>query len=241
MKRTSLILLLAFFLISLTPIPPKPIRILVITGGHDYKKEQFNQIFESFAPEMTYQVALLPEAYDMFMPENRNKYDVLVFYHMWQKITEEQKIAFAECIKNGKPLVVLHHAICGYDKWPEYRNIIGGKYYNTEHEVDGKMVPRGTYIHDLNFNIKIVDKKHPVTAGLTDFQVFDETYKGIYVDDDSTPIITTDEQSSDPVIGWVTKYGKSRVAVLQIGHDAPTYENPNFRKLLKQSIEWVRK
>ncbi len=23
------------------------------------------------------------------------------------------------------------------------------------------------------------------------------------------------------------------------GHDVPTYENPSFRKILKQAIEWV--
>lgn len=241
MKRTYLFIVISFLFISLSAVPPKPLRILVITGGHDYKKEQFNQMFESFAPGMTYQVAQLPDAYDMFKPENRDKYDVLVFYHMWQKITDEQKAVFADCIKKGKPLVVLHHAMCGYDNWPEYRNIIGGKYYNSPHEVDGKMVPRGTYIHDINFNVKIADKKHPVTAGLSDFPVNDETYKGIYVDDDSKPILTTDEPSSDQVIGWVTKYGKSKITVIELGHDAPTYDNPNFRKLLRQSIEWVSK
>ena len=52
-------------------------------------------------------------------------------------------------------------------------------------------------------------------------------------------MFTTDEPSSNPVIGWTKIYGKARVVTLQSGHDAPTFENPNFRKLLKQSIEWV--
>jgi len=29
------------------------------------------------------------------------------------------------------------------------------------------------------------------------------------------------------------------VVTLQSGHDVATFENPNFRKLLKQAIEWV--
>jgi len=96
--------------------PANPVRILVITGGHGYKVEQFNEMLTSMGPEITWQVAELPGAFEMFKPENRNKYDVLVFYHMWQKITEEQAETFAECIKSGKPVVALHHSICAFDE-----------------------------------------------------------------------------------------------------------------------------
>jgi type 1 glutamine amidotransferase len=54
-----------------------------------------------------------------------------------------------------------------------------------------------------------------------------------------TPLLATDESSSEQIIGWAKKYGKARIVVLQSGHDAPTFENPNYRKLLKQAIEWV--
>ena len=76
----------------------------------------------------------------MFLPENRDKYDVLVFYHMWQKITDEQAKTFAECIRNGKPVVALHHSICAFDDWPEYWNIIGGKYFHAVTTFQGKRV-----------------------------------------------------------------------------------------------------
>ncbi|HBE42135.1 MAG TPA: ThuA domain-containing protein [Bacteroidales bacterium] len=220
--------------------PSGPVRILVITGGHGYKVEQFNEMLNSLGPEITWQVAELPGAYEMFKPENRNKYDVLVFYHMWQKITDEQANTFTECIKNGKPVVALHHSICAFDDWPEYRNIIGGKYFHKPTIINGREYLASSYIHDLHFKVKNVNQKHPVTRGVPDFEIFDETYKGYYVADDITPLLTTNEPSSTPTIGWAKKYGKSRIVVLQSGHDAPTFENPNFRKLLKQAIMWVR-
>ena len=37
--------------------PAKPIRILVITGGHDYKEEQFNQMLASLGENITYQIS----------------------------------------------------------------------------------------------------------------------------------------------------------------------------------------
>jgi len=221
--------------------PANPVRILVITGGHGYKVEQFNEMLNSMGPEVTWQVAELPGAYEMFKSENRNKYDVLVFYHMWQKITDEQANTFAGCIKSGKPVVALHHSICAFDDWPEYWNIIGGKYFHKETTFNGKAYQPCSYIHDLNFNVKVTSPKHPVTKGVSDFPIFDETYKGYYVADNVTPLLTTDEPSSTPTIGWAKTYGKSRIVVLQSGHDVPTFENPNFRKLLKQAIVWVIK
>jgi type 1 glutamine amidotransferase len=239
--KSRLVSLLLIFVTTLSLSASKPIRILVITGGHDYKKEQFNQMLSSLGPSITWQVAELPDAYDMFRPENRNKYDVLVFYHMWQKITDEQAKVFSECISGGKPVVALHHSICAFDDWPEYWNIIGGKYFHKETTFNGKVYQPCSYIHDLHFNVKNANPKHPVTKGVPDFPIFDETYKGYYVADGVTPLLTTDEPSSTPTIGWTTKYGKSKIVVLQSGHDVPTFENPNFRKLLKQSIIWVYK
>jgi type 1 glutamine amidotransferase len=231
--------LILIFVITLTLKPSNPIHILVVTGGHGYKVEQFNEMLESMKPEISFQVSEFPEAYDMFLPENRDKYDVLVFYHMWQQITDEQAKAVTECIREGKPVVALHHSICAYDSWPEYVRIIGGKYFHQPSTIDGKLYPASSYIHDLHFNVKIVNPEHPVTKGLKDFEIFDETYKDYYVEPDVTPLLTTEEQTSTPVIGWTKTYGQARVVTLQSGHDAPTFENPNYRKLLKQSIMWV--
>jgi type 1 glutamine amidotransferase len=241
MKPRLLFIFLFTILIPITPLNAVSgsIRVLVITGGHSYKVEEFNQMLASLGPQVTYQVAELPLAFEMFKPENRDKYDVLVFYHMWQTITSEQAKIFADCIREGKPVVALHHSICAFDDWPEYWNIIGGKYFHKVTTFNGREYQPCSYIHDLHFDVRIADKKHPVTKGLSDFPMFDETYKGYYVEDGVTPLLTTDEPSSTPTIGWAKKYGKSRIVVLQSGHDVPTFENPDFRKLLKQSIIWV--
>jgi len=217
----------------------KPIRILVITGGHDYKVEEFKEMLASLGKNISFQIAELPAAYEEFLPENRSKYDVLVFYHMWQKITAEQAEILSDCIKQGKPLVALHHSICAYDDWPEYINMIGGKYFHKPTMLNGKEYAACSYKHDLHFKIKIADTKHPITKGIGDFEIFDETYNGYYVETNAKPLLITDEPTSSPIVGWTKQYGKARVVTLQSGHDAPTFENPNYRKLLKQSIEWV--
>jgi len=239
-KKLLFIYLFAFAVISASGKEPSGnIRVLVITGGHDYKKEQFNEMMNSLGKNVTFQVEEFPAAFSMFLPENRDKYDVLVFYHMWQSITPEQAETFADCIKIGKPLVALHHSICAFDDWPEYFNIIGGKYFHKPTEVGGKTYPACSYQHDLHFKVTIADKNHPVTKGINDFEVFDESYKGYYVEPGVKPLLTTNEKTSETVIGWTKNYGKARVVTIQSGHDVPTFENPDFRKLLSQAVLWV--
>ena len=239
-KLLHCILIIAFsFSLSAADKPGKEIRVMVITGGHDYQKEKFNEMFESLGENISYSIAELPSAYSMFLPENRKSYDVLVFYHMWQSITPEQAQSFSECIREGKPLVALHHSICAFDEWPEYFKIIGGKYFHKPTVVDGHEYAACSYQHDLHFTVNISDKNHPVTKGIKDFEVFDETYKGYYVEPGVKTLLTTSESSSTPVIGWTKNYGKARVVTIQSGHDVPTFENPDYRRLLKQAVEWV--
>src|ERR1035437_5245114 len=120
----KLLFFLIFILIELinsfSSSQTKPIRILVVTGGHDYNVEQFNKMLVSLGTDIQYLVVELPSAYDMFLPENRDKYDVLVFFHMWQELTEDQAHTLENGIREAKSLVVLHHSICAYDDWPEY-------------------------------------------------------------------------------------------------------------------------
>jgi len=239
MKRLlfSAVICMAFMMIYAEPGKSSLIRVLVITGGHDYQKEQFNEMLGSLGDNITCQVVEFPSGFEMFKPENRNKYDVLVFYHMWQEIDAGQEKDLSECIKNGKPLVVLHHSICAFDNWPEYYRIIGGKYFHKPTVVDGTEYAACSYRHDVHFSVKV--KSHPITSGLKDFEIFDETYKGFYVEPGVTPLLTTDDPGSSPVIGWAKMYGKARVVTIQSGHDVPTYQSPVFRQLLRQSIEWV--
>jgi uncharacterized protein len=242
MKR-FLIVLFALQMTSVslpaTGHPSKHFRILVVTGGHDFKAEPFNRMLKSLGENFSFQVAELPSAFDMFLPVNRHKYDAVIFYHMWQEITPEQESELSACIRNGKPLVVLHHSICAFDDWPEYANIIGGRYFHKPTIVNGIEYPASSYIHDLHFTARISGGNHPVTRGLRDFELFDETYKGYYIADGVVPLISTDEPTSNSLIGWAKTYGKARVVTLQSGHDTATFENPDFRKLLSQALIWV--
>mgnify|MGYP000415292203 CR=1 FL=1 len=64
--------------------------------------------------------------------------------------TADAKQDFLARLKEGKGLVVMHHAIASYQKWPEYAKIIGAKYYLEKTTVNG--VENGIYLKSTNAN-----------------------------------------------------------------------------------------
>ncbi len=213
-------------------------RVLVVTGGHDYEKEPFFQVFKD-NPDITYRAVEHPNAHALLKADAAKAYDVLVLYDMHQEITEEAKADFVARLKEGKGLVVLHHAIASYQNWPEYAKIIGARYYLEKTVVDGVEKARSAYKHGVRFNIHVADPAHPVTRGIGDYEILDETYRLFDVSKECHPLLTTQEPESNPVIGWTKTYGAARVVYLESGHDHFAYENPNFRKEVAQAIQWA--
>ena len=209
------------------------IRALVVTGGHGFDREPFFDMLKS-VPRLTVEEVEHPNAHTLLTPASLRRYDVLVLYDMWQPIDDSARREFAALVKQGMGVVALHHSICGYNDWPEYRSIIGGRY--RVKEIDGRKP--SVYKHDVRFRVK-VHGGHPVTAGLRDFDVFDETYGDFDVNPRVRPLLTTDDPTSSKTIGWAHSYGKARVVAIQPGHGPSIFGHSSYRKLLTQAIRWA--
>ena len=216
------------------------VRVLLITGGHDFDEQPFYTFMKSLQGITVFEVKH-PDALAMFRPENRESYDVVLLYDMPEIISEQEKRDFMDCLKAGKGLVVWHHAYCSYQSWPEYQDIIGGRYHQ-EAWTDDKGVSHlaSTFKHDVWLRVKVADTEHPITKGISDFDILDETYANGYVDSDVHVLLTTDEPSSTPSVAWTNYYGNSKVVTILLGHDHYAWENPGFVKLLRQAILWVK-
>ena len=218
----------------------EPVRVLLITGGHDFDREPFDALMKSLQG-ITVSEVRHPDALAMFRPENRESYDVVLLYDMPEIISEQEKSDFMDCLKAGKGLVVLHHAYCSYQSWPEYQKIIGGRYLqNAWTDDEGVSYPASTYEHDVRFRVKVADAEHPITKDIQDFDILDETYANGYVDSGVHILLTTDEPSCTPSVAWTNRYGNSKVVTILLGHDNQAWTNPNFEKLLTQAILWVK-
>lgn len=215
-------------------------RLLVFTGGHDFQTNQFFQFFQTI-PDATVAAFTHPKAQAQLRPDAAKNYDVLVLYDLWQNITEETKADLVNFLKAGKGLLVLHHAVANYQQWPEYEKIIGGRYYLQKTMVNGVEKPRSIWKHDVEVAIHVADSAHPVTRGLQDFIIHDETYGLFDMHPDSHLLLTSDTTGSAKNLGWAKTYEAARVVYLQLGHDHLAWDNPNYGKLVTQAIRWAAK
>jgi type 1 glutamine amidotransferase len=216
------------------------IRILLITGGHGFEQPQFFKLFAD-NPDITYQAVEHPKAHALLKTQAAKQYDVIVTYDYGQQISEEAKADFVARLKEGKGLVVLHHAIAAYPNWPEYWKIIGAHYYLQATNINGVEKKRSAYKHGMDFTLHVADPNHPITRGVKDYAIHDETYKWFDVADECHALLTTDEPESHKMIAWAKTYENARVVYMQSGHDHFAYENPNFQQILKQAIRWAAK
>jgi len=216
----------------------KPIRVLLTYGGHGFEQKEFYALWDSL-PGITYARCQLPQQADMLKPGLEKQYDVIAMYDMAKGFSPQQERAFTDLLKTGIGLVSLHHNLCSHVDWPEYRLIIGGRYFQQPETIDGKERPKSNYLHDQHFDVKVADKDHPITRGISDFAMDDEAYSGFYVSPDSHVLLTVDHPKCDHNVAWTTHFGKSRVFYLMFGHGPSAWHNPAYPKLLEQGIRWV--
>jgi type 1 glutamine amidotransferase len=210
----------------------KKIKVLVITGGHGFKAEPFFKMFAD-NPEITYTAAAQhtnAEAYDRADLFN---YDVVLLYDSPTHISDEQKARFLQLFDKGIGVIVLHHAYLSYPMWDEYERISGGKYvYQNEQMING--ITSSTYKGDVDIPVTVA-AKHPVTVGLSDFVLRDELYSNMHMRNNSKPLL----KNGDQWLAWYRTEKKSRVVGTILGHGC--FDDPNFRKVMAQSIRWVAK
>lgn len=213
------------------------IKVVVITGGHGFKKEPFFAMFDSFG-DVEYTSADLQDHSEIFEDVSKWDYDVMVFYHMTQQISPKRQKNFVKLLRRGIGVVALHHSIGAFQQWGRHRKIIGGKYYLKVTEEEGVTHKASGYKHDVDFTVHIEDATHPITRGITDFAIHDETYKDQVFERDNHILLTTDHPTSDKPLCWVRRYGKAKICYIQPGHGAEAYANEHYRRLVSRAIGW---
>ncbi len=214
------------------------IRVLLTFGGHGFQQEPFFAMFDAM-PGVQYTKAPLPQSADLLKPGLAKNYDVIVMYDMVAAISPEQQKAFVELLEKGIGLVSLHHNMGAHRNWDEFRKIIGGKFIFQPCEIDGRQQTKSGWSHGEDLQVTVVDQQHPITKGVKDFAIHDETYNNYYTAADVKVLLKTDHPKNDPELAWVKDYGRSRVFFFMLGHDNHGWSNPNFVKILTQGIHWT--
>jgi type 1 glutamine amidotransferase len=124
-------------------------------------------------------------------------------------------------------IVLLHHAILSYQTWP---------FWNA---VSGTTDRRFTYFPEQELRCRVTGRRHPITEGIDQFTIVDESYAMAEPDGDNEVLITTDHANSLRSIAWIRTYRSSRVFCYQSGHDNRTWSDATFQRVLHRGILWA--
>ncbi|MGI9030449.1 MAG: ThuA domain-containing protein [Ilumatobacteraceae bacterium] len=243
--------------------------VLVVTGGHPFEAEPFFAVFDALAG-IEWHGATAPEP----------GHDVVVFYDLpglrftradppaeLLEPTADQRAVIDQLCADGVGLVFLHHAVAGWPAWPEYAELIGGRFHYQPGRLGGVDYPDSGYVFDVTHTVEVLAPEHPVCAGLgKEFTLTDELYCFPVLADDVTPLMRTTFDTADParfssadlairgrrdsndgwthppgsdLVAWVRQAGRSRVVYLQFGDGPVTYADPSFRCALANAIDWT--
>jgi type 1 glutamine amidotransferase len=226
-------ILLIFLILSAPPMglpAARPIRVLLITGGHPHPISFYSVFAEDV--NLTVTVNPHPSSYSNDLAE---AYDVLVLYDLFDVETEPDRSNLRRFLASHKGLVVLHHALADNQDWPWwFENVVGGRYLMRP---EGKLTA-SRYAPNTEMRLRVVGQ-HPITSGIPDFTVRDEAYNDVWVSPRVKVLIQTDSPDSMAPIAWISPYEASRVVYIELGHGPEIFGNQLYRRLVHNAIEWA--
>ncbi len=214
-----------------------PIQAVLVSGGHEFDEKVVLGMFDTLdGIKVTH--APQTEGGELFEDISDWAYDVIVFYNMEKRISKKRRDNLVELLDQGVGVVALHHAMGAYPRWREFRKIIGGIYLFKEQKIDDATCSASTYKHDIDFTIHVEDADHPITKGLSDFTVHDETYAGCWFAKDNHVLLTTDDSTSDKTVAWTRTYANAKVCTIQMGHGLQIFSQAAYKQLMEQAIRY---
>jgi type 1 glutamine amidotransferase len=173
--------------------------------------------------------------------KNLNDFDAIFFIGLREiDLTAQQREDLMTAIKvDGKGFVAAHTADTAFLSWPEFGEMLGGRYDDHPWQV----VEAPVIVEDPDFPAM---KHFAPRFLLTDemYQTKDFSRDRIRVllrldtsnlDMKKTGVRRTD---GDYPLAWAKMYGKGRVFYSALGHDIASWDNPQLQKMYFEAIKW---
>lgn len=254
-----------------------PLNVLVAAKGHPYERDAFMAMFDNL-PGIACSLVEQPAAQKLMNPDGMKGFDALVLYDMpgldfaaperpgYVEPDPDFVAGFLALLYQGKGVVALHHAIAGWPAWPEYAELLGGRFLYRAGPLRGSERHDSGYRHDVEHEVSVLDPIHPVVAGLPDrFTLTDELYLGEVFEDLVQPLLSSgagftrdrfysaalavngsmfsntgwNHADGSNLVGWTKRARRSPLVYLQPGDGPSTYENPHYRRLVENAIRWA--
>lgn len=215
-------------------------KALIVWGGWDGHTPR--QSAELFAKELTdagYDVTVRDTLDAYTQADAMPGYDVIVPIWTMGQISNEQWKGLSDAVKNGAGVAGFHGGIIdSFRNNTEYQWMTGGQW--VAHP--GNCIPR--------YRVQIRDTGHPITRGLSDFDLVDTEQYYVHTDPGNHVLTTTtfSGEHGDTTLysggtvmpyAWTKHWGKGKVFVACWGHTFKDFDVPEAREIVKRGIVWA--
>jgi type 1 glutamine amidotransferase len=224
------------------------IRLLILSGANNHNWKATTPALKKMYEDSGRFTADVTEDVPNLKAADFARYDCIVSNYTTYPAIEgkrwpaETEKALLDYIAAGHGFVLFHAASTAWGDWPEFGDLIGLTWQKDK--ATGKNVSGHGAQH--SFPITIVDKNHPITQGMKDFQhVKDELYHRQLKHPTAHVLATTFSDKAkggsgetEPMV-VVTELGKGRCFHNAMGHDPKPMEGVGFRTLMLRGTEWA--
>ncbi|MDE0317185.1 MAG: ThuA domain-containing protein [Candidatus Poribacteria bacterium] len=164
--------------------------------------------------------------YDV-LADGLDVYNTVLFYTDVGELTAAQETGLLNYIRSGGGFFGLHTAAASFRESEDYHSMLNG-FFNGHSPY-------------MDFTVNVGDSEHPISTGLTDFEVTDELYYLKHNPDTSHHLMHAYDHTKDEthVMAFHHKYGEGRVFYFALGHDMVVLENPSFQEVIRRGVLWV--
>ena len=156
-----------------------------------------------------------------------NIYNTVLFYTDIGELTPAQETSLLSFINSGGGFFGLHTAAASFRDSDAYHTMLNG-FFNGHSPY-------------MDFTVKVTNNEHPITEGLTDFEVTDELYYLKHNPATSHHLMSAYDSTKDEthVMAFHHNYGDGKVFYFALGHDMVVLENPSFQEVIRRGVLWV--
>lgn len=197
-------------------------KVLIIWGGWSGHNPELTAGAIGEILEKNNYNATITSDFSILMNQELTKYDVIV--PVWSCGIKGKYYLkpLLEAVKKGVGLVTFHGGINWFED-EEYYKMIGA-----------------LYLYDISseeYAVSIIDKEHPIAAGINNFTIISEKYY-IQVDPSNHILAMADYSGVKVPIAWTRNYGKGRVFYTSLAHSYEQLFSDSNRIMILNGINW---
>jgi uncharacterized protein len=179
---------------------------------------------------------------ESFNVRNLDYFDAIFFFGVREiELSPQQRADLLSFVKDdGKGFVAAHSAATAFFSWPEFGEMLGGRF--DEHPwgiADGTVVvddpafpamrhlPRSKVFHDELYQIKDFSRDKIRVLAHLDASTLDLTKPLVHRKDGDFPA------------AWARTYGRGRVFYSILGHEADDWDNPAVATMYYEAMRWA--